>query len=49
MQEITGDAIPDWARLQASTGHPRARLAALGLGPMPPAEPADPPEAGPSG
>lgn len=43
--EITGDAIPDWARLQAATSHPRARMTALGIGPMPPDQPSDPPEA----
>jgi cell wall assembly regulator SMI1 len=42
--EITGAAIPEWARLQASIGHTRGTMAALGIGPLPPADANDPPE-----
>ncbi len=43
--EIKGVAIPDWAQLQARIGLPRATMTALGLGPMPPGQLSDPPEA----
>lgn len=42
--EIEGTAIPDWARLQAAIGHPRATITALGIGPLPPDDATDPPE-----
>lgn len=43
--EIKGTAIPDWAQLQARIGLPRATMATLGLGPLPPDVATDPPEA----
>lgn len=36
--EITGEALPDWSRLQAQLGATRAGLAAVGLGPFVPGE-----------
>lgn len=45
--EIQGTAIPEWARLQAAIGQSRGAIVALGLGPLPPEDVTDPPEAPP--